>query len=290
MFDFIKTQHRKRHLARHPIPDAIWRQVIQLPLFMGLSGEERQRLREQAAWFLHKKSIVCVDGLELSDADRVMLAAQAVLPILNLGFDAYDDWHEVIVYPGQFLSRDRYTDHFGLVHEYEQILAGQARSDGPVLLSWLDVSQSAWLDGWNVVIHEFAHKLDMRDGAPNGRPPLHAGMNAAQWKAVFSRAFSNLSRLAHTGEYSPIDLYAAENPAECFAVLSEYFFETPHAIAEHYPEVYQQLRQFYQQDPLSRLPRVRYRPAFEPLDLGPVAFDPLMNPGILPTPAPGGWA
>ncbi len=182
-------------------------------------------MREQSAWFLHeKKSIICVDGLELSDADRVLLAAQAVLPVLNLGFDAYDDWHEIIVYPGQFLSRDRYTDHYGLVHEYEQILAGQARSDGPVLLSWLDVSQSAWLDGWNVVIHEFAHKLDMRDGAPNGRPPLHAGMDAAQWKAAFSRAFSHLSRLAHTGEYSPIDLYAAENPAECFAVMSEYFF------------------------------------------------------------------
>ena len=282
MLNFIKAQRRKRHLAKNPIPEALWQQVVHLPLFMGLNTDERSRLRQQAAWFLHEKAIVPVEDLELSDADRVLLAAQAVLPILNLGFDAYDDWHEVIVYPGQFLSRDRYTDHYGLVHEYEQVLAGQARSDGPVLLSWLDVSQSAWLDGWNVVIHEFAHKLDMRDGAPNGHPPLHAGMDAAQWKAVFSRAFSHLSQLAYTGTYSPIDLYAAENPAECFAVFSEYFFETPHAIADHYPEVYQQLRKFYQQDTLSRLPRVRYRPAFEPLDYG--------GPVIMPTAAPGGWA
>ncbi|KAF0812753.1 Protein MtfA [Andreprevotia sp. IGB-42] len=280
MFSFVKRYLRKRYLARHPISDTIWQQVIALPLFTGLSAAEKGQLREQAAWFLHKKSITAIDGLEVTPGMRVLLAAQAVLPVLNLGFDAYDDWHEIILYPGLFRTRDRYTDHFGLVHEREQILAGQARSNGPVLLSWADVAESAWLEGWNVVIHEFAHKLDMRSGDPNGDPPLHKGMSAAAWKRAFSNAYHHLVMLADRGEYSPIDLYAAENPAECFAVFSEYFFETPHAIADHYPAVYEQLKQFYKQDPLARLPRVRYRPAFEPVSYGPV----------VQLPAVAGWA
>ncbi|UXY16884.1 zinc-dependent peptidase [Chitiniphilus purpureus] len=272
MFEFLRTRRRKRHLAANPIPDALWREAERLPLFIGLTVEERQRLRDQAAWFLHEKHITPLHGLELDDQALVLLAAQAALPILNLGFDAYDDWHELVLYPGQFLTRDRYTDPIGVVHEGEQILAGQARPEGPVLLSWLDVSESAWLDGWNVVIHELAHKLDMRDsaGRANGRPPLHKGMSSTAWQQAFGEAFDHLTRLSRHGGYSPIDLYAAQNPAECFAVLSEYFFETPHAIADHYPAVYEQLRQFYQQDPLARLPRVRYRPAFEPVEFGPV--------------------
>ncbi|TJZ73352.1 M90 family metallopeptidase [Chitiniphilus eburneus] len=281
MFGFLRARRRDKHLAANPIPDALWREAERLPLFIGLNDDERKRLREQAAWFLHEKTITPLQGLEIDDQAKVILAAQAALPILNLGFDAYDDWHEVVLYPAQFVSRDRYTDPIGVVHEGEQILAGQARPEGPILLSWLDVSESAWLDGWNVVIHELAHKLDMRDSAghANGRPPLHKGMDASAWKRAFSDAFDHLNRLANSGQYSPIDLYAAETPAECFAVLSEYFFETPHAVADHYPAVYEQLKQFYKQDPLARLPRVRYRPAYEPVDFGPV----------WPTPAPLGF-
>ncbi|SMC24110.1 hypothetical protein SAMN02745857_01752 [Andreprevotia lacus DSM 23236] len=270
MFNFLQRYRRDRFLASQPIPDAIWDRILALPLFIGLTLAEQAGLRQHAAWFLHEKTITLIDGLELSDEQRVLLAAQAVLPILHLGFDAYDDWHEVIVYPGHFRARDRYTDHFGLVHEREQILAGQARPGGAVLLSWADAEASAWLDGWNVVIHEFAHKLDQRNGAANGDPPLHKGMSADAWKRAFSNAYNHLVWLAERNEYSPIDLYAAENPAECFAVFSEYFFETPHAIADHYPAVYEQLRQFYKQDPLQRLPRVRYRPAYEPVSYGPV--------------------
>lgn len=281
MFEFLRTRRREHYLAANPIPDALWYPVLAMPLFLGLTEDEKQRLREHTAWFLHEKTITPVHELELTEHARVLLAAQAVLPVINLDFDAYDDWSEVVVYPGRFLSRDRYTDAIGLVHEYEQHLAGQARPEGPVLLSWMDVAESPWLDGWNVVIHELAHKLDMRNGEANGRPALHAGMDAAEWKAAFSDAFSHLSKLAQLGLYSPIDLYAAENPAECFAVFSEYFFETPHAVSEHYPRVYEQLKQFYRQDPLQRLPRVRYRPAFEPLAMAPV---------IMPTTAPGAWA
>jgi Mlc titration factor MtfA (ptsG expression regulator) len=185
---------------------------------------------------------------------------QAVLPVLNLGFDAYDDWHELVLYPGRFISRDLYTDGIGLVHEQRQVLAGQARHKGAVLLSLQDALEAPYQPSSNVVIHEMAHKLDMRSGSANGCPPLHRGMSYAQWKKVFSRAYLQLSRLAQTGAESTIDLYAAENPAECFAVCSEVFFTAPYLLLESYPDVYQQLCLFYCQKPISRKPASLYRP------------------------------
>ncbi|XZG71516.1 zinc-dependent peptidase [Chitinibacteraceae bacterium HSL-7] len=264
MFGFWRERKRAKVLARSPVPDELWQRIVRMPLLIGLNADELARLREHVSWFVHEKAITSVDGLELNDDARVMLAVQAVLPILNLGFDAYDDWHELVVYPGGFVSRARHVDPIGVVHEFDEHLAGQARGDGPVLLSLADANHSPWLDGWNVVIHEVAHKLDMRGpGGANGCPPLNADMSADAWQRDFSRAFNQLRRIADAGGYSPIDLYAAENPAECFAVFSEYFFETPHAIAEHYPAIYTQLKAFYRQDPLARLPLMRYRPLFD---------------------------
>jgi Mlc titration factor MtfA (ptsG expression regulator) len=263
MFGFFQRHYRNWWLKRHPIADDLWLPVTTMPILRGLSIDELARLKLLAAWFLHTKSISPTNDIIFSDPMRVVLAVQAVLPILNLGFDAYDDWQEIIIYPSQFVSTTRERDLHGLVHEGKQVLAGQARSDGPVLLSWHDVMEAPWQDGWNVVIHEFAHKLDMRNGSPNGDPPLHHGMNAKAWKAAFSAAFQDLSQRAQYGEHSSIDLYAATNPAECFAVCSEVFFEDPHTLNDTYPAVYQQLKLFYRQDPLNRLPRVGYRPYFD---------------------------
>ncbi|WP_081986479.1 zinc-dependent peptidase [Chitinibacter sp. ZOR0017] len=260
MLQLLRHHYRQWWLKRHPIEDALWQPLSTMPILRGLDEGEMKRLRELAAWFLRTKTITPVAGIELSDPMRVILAMQACLPILNLGFDAYDDWHEVIIYPSQFISQTRERDLSGLVHEGEQILAGQARSDGPVLLSWHDVMESPWLDGFNVVIHELAHKLDMRNGYPNGEPPLHYGMNRDDWKAAFQAAYQDLQWRANAGHPSEIDLYAATDPAECFAVLSEMFFESPQILNANYPQVYRQLQLFYRQDPIARLSRVRYRP------------------------------
>jgi Mlc titration factor MtfA (ptsG expression regulator) len=102
------------------------------------------------------------------------------------------------------------------------------------------------------VIHEVAHKLDMRDGAPNGCPPLHAGMSYQAWAAAFSEAYADLCRRVDAEEETPIDPYATESPAEFFAVLSEAFFECPDLVQGEYPDVYTQLVGFYRQDPLAR--------------------------------------
>ena len=210
---------------------------------------DRSRLRALTARFLGTKSIEPVQGLALDAPSRTALAALACIPVLELGLDAYAGWTSVVVHPGGFMVRDREVDEAGVVHEFAQARSGEAWLRGPVVLSWEDVAASGQLDGYNVVIHEMAHKLDMLNGDANGFPPLHAGMDAISWHRDFTAAFDDLNRRLDAGEPTPIDDYAAHSPGECFAVMSEYFFELPRVLERAYPEVYRQLVAYYRQDP-----------------------------------------
>jgi Mlc titration factor MtfA (ptsG expression regulator) len=144
------------------------------------------------------------------------------------------------------------------VHRSRDILAGESWLGGPLVLSLADVASSGQADGVNVVLHEFAHKLDMLNGDANGFPPLHRGMDAAAWARDFSAAYADLSARVEAGIDTAIDSYATADPAEFFAVMTEVFFETPHIINREYPAIYRQLQQFYRQHPLAiSPPRIR---------------------------------
>jgi Mlc titration factor MtfA (ptsG expression regulator) len=251
MFNFLS--HKP---AADPLNHPLWPRLGRaLPVLQGLAIDEWERLEDRMRHFLRTKAIVGAHGIEVSDSDRLVIAAQACLPIMNLDDTAYRDWNEVIVYPNAFVSRDPWRDDAGLIHEEGRAMIGMARGDGPLLISLPDSIAGARIDGWNVVIHECAHKLDMLNGRPNGSPPLHAGMNQQVWSDTFSRGYRNFCRRLNSPYPSPIDPYAAENPAEFFAVLSESFFELPHMLSEEYPAIYEQLKLFYRQDPRERLPK-----------------------------------
>jgi len=251
MSGFLKRWWRARIIAGAPLDPAQWRRTLErLPFLRGLSAAERERLRESVILFLHQKSIHGAGGLELDAEMRLLIAAQACLPILNLDLDYYRGWVEVIVYPDEFVPRMQYTDDAGVVHTERVPHTGEAWLRGPVILSWADVAPRA--DGVNVVLHEFAHKLDMLNGDANGFPPLHRGMNREAWSQAFGSAYADFCRRVEAGHEDAIDPYAAESPGEFFAVLSEAFFESPRAIIDLYPRVYDQLRLFYRQDPAAR--------------------------------------
>lgn len=247
---------RRRRVLRHArLPDTQWQAVLkELSVLNGLDRTERDRLRELVILFLHEKSIQAAGDLEIDDAIRLKIAAQACLPILNLGLDYYRNWVEVIVYPGTFLAPHEYVDSSGVAHSVHHSLAGESWEQGPVILSWEDVVEGAADGTGNIVIHEFAHKLDMLNGETNGLPPLHSPMKIEAWSRIFTAAYEDLCRRVDRGLKTPIDPYAAEAPAEFFAVISEEFFVTPDVVHDVYPQVYAQLRDFYRQDPLLRLP------------------------------------
>lgn len=244
---------RARAVERQGIADAPWQRVVsRFSFFRVLSPDEQRRLRELTALFLDRKSVSGAGGLELTREMQLVIAAQACLLVLNLDFELYDDWVEVIVYPDEFITDHEYMDEDGVMHRVRTPLSGEAWERGPVILSWRDAQAADGGDGYNVVLHEFAHKIDMRNGAANGFPPLHADMDRVIWSDAFSAAFADFRDRLDRREETPLDEYAAEDPAEFFAVLSELFFERPGALHEMYPAVYGQLAAFYRQDPLAR--------------------------------------
>ena len=256
MFGKLSRWRRSRVLARARLDEHTWAGTLRRFEFTRvLVADERARLRELAILFLHEKQFSTAHGLVLSEPMRVHVAAQACMLILNLGLDYYRGWSEVLLYPAQFVPRHQYTDELGVVHQGDQPYSGEAWLRGPVILSWEDVAKTEYPDGVNVVIHEFAHKLDMLSGAANGYPPLHRDMSRQVWVNAFTAAYQDFCARVDAGEDTIIDPYASDSPGEFFAVFSEAFFELPDVVRAEYPAAYEQLSQFYRQDPLARLER-----------------------------------
>jgi len=253
----FRSIRRNRILNEGLLPADAWSWLVNdHPILGGLAAEELARLRELATLFLHEKVFEGADGLELTAPMREVIAIQACLPILHLGLDWYENWKTVVVVPDVFIEEHTAFDQAGVAHEWSEDKSGESWDMGPVVLSWKDVEASGWGDGYNVVIHEAAHRLDLLDGEVNGRPALHEGMEPGEWLAVFSRAYEDLKRRAGKKKRKlRIDPYAIEDDAEFFAVASEYFFELPDVLHGEYPDAYRLLADFYRQDPRARMMR-----------------------------------
>ncbi|MEQ1601990.1 MAG: M90 family metallopeptidase [Methylophilaceae bacterium] len=245
----LQRWHMCRILKRHPIPHHVWKSVTRrILLFNRLNPFQMAHLREMTTWFLHQKTIIGVQGLEVTLPMKVTVAAQACLLIQNLGVTYFDGWVEVILYPGAFRVNHLQQDDMGLVPNEARVLAGESWLRGPVILSWEDVERDSYQyqAGHHVVLHEFAHKLDGLNGTTNGMPPLRRGMSRKRWAAALSTSYEALCRQVTTGKSTFINPYAATSPAEFFAVLSEYYFTAPNILKKCCPSVHQQLSSFYQ--------------------------------------------
>ncbi len=261
--NWLETRRRERALRTHAISDALWQDTLdRLPFLAYLDAPDLLRLRELTSLFIAQKEFSPAHELELTDAMTVAIAAQASLPVLNLDLDLYRGWVGVIVYPGEFVIRKTVEDEAGVVHEVEHDASGEAWEGGPVLISWEDAQMTDGKEAYNVVIHEFAHKIDMLTGEADGHPPLfrrwHAPLDSQAWADVFDNAYDQFCakvdavperRWARFERESLIDPYAADHPSEFFAVCSEALFVTPHAFEAEYPELYRLLARYYRQDP-----------------------------------------
>lgn len=240
----------------------------------GLNPEEEDALRQRVAWLLASKGFSGTHDLAVTDDIMMSIAIQAALPILNLEPALYEGWTEIIVYPGGFLIPRTEVDDSGVVHQYVEEASGEAWEGGPVVLSWEDSSPGQEGDV-NVVIHEFAHKLDLYHGDADGIPWLgqHAPLLTPRaWKRVLDICFDDFCARLEQVEADipadvdpesdeaapwyqrlPLDPYAATDEAEFFAVSSEAFFVNPAPLAGAWPDWYALLSQYYRQDPLLRL-------------------------------------
>ncbi|ETI58785.1 M90 family metallopeptidase [Marinomonas profundimaris] len=216
-------------------------------------GIERDALRDMSFRFIARKGIAPGAEFEFTNAMCLKLATMACVPILHLGLDWYDHCQTIILYEGDFIADHPYQSEDGVVHAGGRGLSGEAWQRGPLILSWESIlatgAHARHGKASNVVIHEFAHKLDMlRDGA-NGAPPIHPDMKPGEWHDVFTDTFLRLENDWQHHKHLPLDEYALTNPAEFFAVCSETFFEAPKMMKREMPQIYRLLSQFYRQDP-----------------------------------------
>jgi Mlc titration factor MtfA (ptsG expression regulator) len=252
MIGILRDWLKQKALDRVQVSEEQWAEAeARLPFLGHLDADERSELRAMAREFLAEKEWSAAQDLVLTPEIQLSIALQACLPVLKLGLEHYRGWVGIVVYPGDFVIPRQTMDEDGVVHEYDDAVLGEAWEGGPVLISWFDHPEDA--DGVNVVIHEFAHKLDMGNGSVDGFPRLPADMSRRAWAAALEPAYQDFCARVDAGEDTFLDPYAADHPAEFFAVMSESFFETPDVLSEEYPAVYEQLKRFYRQDPLRRL-------------------------------------
>ncbi|MCC4619334.1 zinc-dependent peptidase [Xanthomonas cassavae CFBP 4642] len=230
-----------RWLRRPPleIPDALWHPVCtECAWVAALDPLRRQRLRALSAQFLHQKTISPVDGLQLQPRDQVLLAATCCLPLLKFGAAGWRGWSQLIVYPDAFRVQRTHMDAAGVMHAWDDALIGEAWEQGPLIVSWADVQADLHdpCAGFNVIVHEMAHKLDALDGALDGTPPLPRELQR-RWARDFQQAFDAFCQRVDAGDDTEIDPYAAEAPEEFFAVVSEYHFSAPQVLERLMPAV-----------------------------------------------------
>ncbi|WP_374380485.1 zinc-dependent peptidase [Thermomonas sp.] len=237
---------RRRNTAPDLDPALRRQAAAGLPWLRTLDPARDQRLQALVAAFLAGKAITPLRGLRLNDVQRLRLAMLCCLPLLEFGREGLHGWRELLVYPDAFRVQRSHQDAHGVLHEWDDDLIGEAWEHGPVILSWADVRAdiAAPRDGFCVVAHEIAHKLDALDGAMDGTPPLPRDWQL-QWASDFQRAYDALCARVDAGDDSPIDDYATESPEEFFAVCTEYHFSDPARLRDAMPEVAAHLQRFY---------------------------------------------
>jgi Mlc titration factor MtfA (ptsG expression regulator) len=251
----LRRRREARALQRRAIADELWDAcVAELPFVAARPPQQQDRLRRMASLFLDRKEFSGANGFVVTDRIALTVALQACLPVLELGIDHYNGFVGIVMHSDVVLAAREVMDEDGIVHAYEEELVGEAMDGGPLMLSWADVLPESGAgvpagSAYNVVIHEFAHVLDLRDGRADGIPLLDSSDQRRQWSAVLMPEYDRFCERVVCGYETVLDAYAAEGADEFFAVGSEAFFVTPHALKEEQPALYRLLASYYRQDP-----------------------------------------
>jgi Mlc titration factor MtfA (ptsG expression regulator) len=252
LFRWLKRRRRRDILAQ-PFPSE-WTEWLEenVVQYSRLDAALQRRLRDLTQVFVAEKHWEGLEGLEISWEMQVTIAALASLLLLGREDLDFDHVLSILVYPDMYLARQKQVTEFGLVTEGREARLGEAWYRGPVILSWEDVLMDARQEerGFNVVLHEFAHQLDMANGqAVDGTPPLRRRSDYARWSVVMTSEFDQLVERCRRRRPGVLDCYGASEPSEFFAVATEAFFERPYALRNQSPALYETLQQFYEVNP-----------------------------------------
>lgn len=248
----LRAQREQRIVRRRAISNELWLETLaSLPFLARWSVADLESLRRLTSLFLDEKEFSGAGGLEVTDAMAVRIAAQACLPVLRLGLQPYRSFVGIVVHPDEVVAKREVMDDDGVVHHYDEVLSGEAMEGGPLMLSWTDVHQAGESADWayNVVIHEFAHVIDMGDGEPDGVPPLPGTELRQRWRTVLEAEYDTFCRWTDDGRDTVLDPYGATEVGEFFAVAVEAFFVASRDMREEHPELYALFVDYFEQDP-----------------------------------------
>jgi hypothetical protein len=245
--------HRERRIVRQrAISDPLWAATLaSLPFVARWNPADLAELRRLSSLFLHEKEFTGAGGLEVTDEIALSIAVQACLPVLRFGLAPYRRFVGIVVHPDEVVAAREAMDDDGVVHEYDEVLSGEAMEGGPVMLSWTDVREAGASADWayNVVIHEFAHVIDMGDGLADGIPPLPDAGARRRWAAVLEAEFQSFCHRIDDDDDTTLDPYGASGVDEFFAVAVEAFFVAPQAMRNEHPGLYALFADYFRQDP-----------------------------------------
>lgn len=257
LFSWLKRRRRDR-IARQAFP-APWETILceNVPHYRRLDAAEQEGLRKRVHVFLAEKYWEGCNGLQITDEIRVTIAGHACLLVLGFDGEYFERMQSILVYPDTFVAEVTSRLPGGVETQRAEARVGEAWQSGPVVLAWDSVPHAGTVfeDGRNVVLHEFAHCLDMQDWDVDGTPPLRSRQQYRTWHDVMTSEYNRLRRAARRGRPTLLDQYGATDPAEFFAVATECFFERSRVMAEEHSELYELLRDFYRQDPAARRSR-----------------------------------
>jgi Mlc titration factor MtfA (ptsG expression regulator) len=251
MFGYFKRRRHQR-IRSVPIPpgrvEVVERNV---PVFHRLPPADRKELLKHVQVFLAEKYYEGCGGLELTEEIKVTIAAWACVLLLHREVDYFSRLATILVYPSAYIASATSSIGAGVIREEEQVRLGEAWKSGVVVVSWANIRATARgrNQGENLVLHEFAHQLDMEDGVADGTPRLERRSQYPRWTEVMEFEYERLRRDAELGRYSVLDKYGATNPAEFFAVATECFFEKSLVLSKRHPDLYEVLKRYYRQDP-----------------------------------------
>jgi MtfA peptidase len=256
MFLSWLRRRRRRRLLSQPFPQT-WAEILTRNVYhyADLTEPEQAKLRDDLRVLVAEKNWEGCGGLAMTDEVKVTIAAQAALLLIGFEGEYFDMVQSILVYPDAYVAPDQTITKGGVVLDEESHREGEAWYRGPVILSWADALAGGrhQADGDNLVLHEFAHQLDMQNGrSTHGTPPLATREQYDRWQEVMTAEFRRLERDCNRGRRTLLDCYGTENMAEFFAVSTECFFELPVEMLEHHPQLYDILRDFYRQDPARR--------------------------------------
>lgn len=248
----LRARREQRIVQRRAISDALWLEALApLPFLARRSSDDLAELRRLASLFLDEKEFSGAGGLVVTDAMALHIALQACLPVLRIGLAPYRGFVGIVVHPDEVVAPREVVDDDGVVHQYDEVLSGEAMGGGPLMLSWTDVRDAGVSADWayNVVIHEFAHVLDMADGEADGVPPLPNVQARERWLDVLQSEYERFCRWVERGRDTVLDPYGAESLDEFFAVAAEAFFVASSEMRREQPALYAMFAEYFRQDP-----------------------------------------